>query len=197
MKYYLRPVFVLLALTFFATTSAQADSQEKMIIALKTSDFELMETDISELVIGEARTIETDSGKVIDILRTADGAEIYVDGELLEMDFDEEGLHEQHIVNRHVEIICDEDEECDENVFVLHGENLDGSHLLSPGDESFIIHEEIEIECTDDNGETSCTDKMVWMSDDEDIDIEDLHEMHINQEGHKVIIIKTEIDTDD
>ncbi len=37
------------------------------------------------------KTIETDSGKIIDILRTADGAEIYVDGELLEMNFDDEG----------------------------------------------------------------------------------------------------------
>ena len=197
MKHYLQPVFVLMALALLATTSVQAGNQEKMVIALKTSDFELTETDISELAIGEAQTIETESGKVIDILRTADGAEIYVDGELLEMNFDKEGLHEQHMVKKHVEIICDDDEECDENVFVLHGEDHDISHLVSADGENIVIHEEIEIECTDDDGETSCTDKMVWMSDDGDIDIEELHEMHKNQEGHKVIVIKKEIDTDD
>ncbi len=197
MKYCLEPFFVLLALAFLATTSVQADTQEKMVIALKTSDFELTETDISELAIGEAQTIETESGKVIDILRTADGAEIYVDGELLEMNFDEEGLHEQHMVKKHVEIICDDDEDCDENVFVLHGEDHDISQLVSPDGETIVIHKEIEIECTDDEGETSCSDKMVWISDDEDIDIEELHEMHKNQEGHKVIVIRKEIDTDD
>jgi hypothetical protein len=197
MKHYLKPAFVLLALALLATTTVQADTLEKMVIALKTSDFEVTETDISELAIGEAQTIETESGKVIDILRTADGAEIYVDGELLDTNFDEEGLHEQHMVKTHVEIICDDDEECDENVFVLHGEDHDTSHLVSPHGENIVIHKEIEIECTDDEGETSCTDKMVWMSDDEDIDIDELHKMHKNQEGHKVIVIKKEIDTHD
>ena len=31
--------------------------------------------------LGESQTIETNNGKVIDLLRTADGVEIYVDGE--------------------------------------------------------------------------------------------------------------------
>ena len=197
MKHYFKPIFALLALALLATTSVQADTQEKMVIALKTSDFEVAETDISELAIGEAKTIETESGKIIDILRTADGAEIYVDGELLEMNFDEEGLHEQHMVKKHVEIICDDDENCDENVFVLHGEDHDISHMVDADGENVVIHEEIEIECTDDAGETSCTDKMVWISGDEDIDIEELHEMHENQEGHKIIVIKKEIETND
>lgn len=197
MKHYLNPVFVLLALALLATTSVQADTREKMVIALKTSDFELTETDISQLAIGEAQTIETESGKVIDILRTADGAEIYVDGELLEMNFDEEGLHEQHMVKKHVEIICDDNEECDEDVFVVHAEDHDISHLVSPDGENIVIHKEIAIECTDDEGETSCSDKMVWISDDEDIDIEELHQLHKDQDGHKVIVIKKEIDTDD
>ncbi len=57
-----------------------------MVIALNTDDFNLHETDISELTIGESQTIGTDSGKVIDLLRTADGVEVYIDGELLDMD---------------------------------------------------------------------------------------------------------------
>ena len=98
--------------------TVQAETEETMIIALKTDDFELMKTDISTLAIGESQTIETEGGKVIDILRTADGAEIYVDGELLEMDIDHEGLHQEHSMTRHIEIICNDDEERDENVIV-------------------------------------------------------------------------------
>jgi len=130
MKHYLKPIFALAALTLLAASLAQAETREKMIIALKTTDFELTETDISTLAIGESQTIETDSGKVIDILRTADGAEIYVDGELLEMDFDSEGLHEDHMVRKHVEIICDTDDDCEENVVILTGDEGEDSHKV-------------------------------------------------------------------
>ena len=130
MKGYLKPIFALVALALLMTGTVQADSEEKMIIALKTDDFEMTETDISSLAVGESQTIETDSGQVIDLLRTADGVEIYVDGELLEMDFDSEGLHEEgshgdHMIMKHVEIICDDDEECDKNVFVFTGDDTD------------------------------------------------------------------------
>ena len=98
MKHYLRPVFALFALALLTSGYVFAETREKMIIALQTDDFELAETDISSLAIGEAKTIETDSGKVIDILRTNDGAEIYVDGELLEMNFNEDNLHEENMM---------------------------------------------------------------------------------------------------
>jgi len=148
MKHYLKPVFVLATFAFLAASSAHADTEEKMVIALKTDDFELTETDISALAIGEGQTIETESGKVIDILRTADGAEVYVDGELLEMNFDHEGLHEEHMVRKHVEIICDEDEDCDKNIVILSGD-------------------------------------------------EELHEMHQGGQGHKVIVIKKKVVSED
>ncbi len=148
MKHYLKPIFVLATFALLASTSVQAESEEKMIIVLKTDQFELMETDISALAIGEAQTIETDSGKIIDILRTADGAEIYIDGELLEMDFDHEGLHEGHMVTKHVEIICDNDEECDETVMLFDGE---------------------------------------------DLDLERIHEMHMDGGNHKIIVIEKEV----
>lgn len=125
MKHYLKPVFALATFAFLAASSVQAGSEEKMIIALKTDNFELTETDISTLAVGEAQTIETDSGKVIDILRTTDGVEIYVDGELLEINLDQDGLHEQHMVRKHVEIICDGDEGCDENIIMLTSETSD------------------------------------------------------------------------
>jgi hypothetical protein len=96
MKHYLGPVFALLALALLTSASARAQTREKVVIALETDDFELTETDISTLAIGEAQTIETDSSKIIDILRTSAGAEIYVDGELLDMNFNDEGLHAEH-----------------------------------------------------------------------------------------------------
>ncbi len=96
MKTLFKTGLALATFVILAATSVQAENQKKMIVALKTSDFELTETDISSLAVGEAQTIETESGRVIDILRTADGAEIYVDGELLEMNFDDDALHEKH-----------------------------------------------------------------------------------------------------
>ena len=125
MKHYMKAFFSSAVLALLAATSVQAESEEKMVIALKTGDFELLETDVSELVIGESQTIETDSGKVIDILRTTDGVELYIDGELLEMDFSDQGLHEEHMVQKHVEIICSDEEDCDKNVFVVNGEDFD------------------------------------------------------------------------
>ena len=74
-----------LLFTILCAGPAFADTTEKMIIKLKTNAFEIAKTDISDLQVGEAETIVTDSGKIIDLLRTADGVEIYVDGEMLEM----------------------------------------------------------------------------------------------------------------
>ena len=197
MKHYLKPVFVLATFAFLAANSVQADTKEKMVIALKTNDFELTETDISALAIGEGQTIETEGGKVIDILRTADGAEVYVDGELLEMDFDHEGLHEEHMVRKHVEIICDEDEECDKNVVILTGEDDHISDFMTEDGHTVIIHKEIELSCTDGDEGTNCDEKLVWVSEDEDIDLEELHEMHQGEQGHKVIVIKKKVVSED
>jgi len=204
MKGYLKPVFALAAISLLAAGNVQADTEEKMIIALKTDDFEMTETDVSSLAVGESQTIETDSGKVIDLLRTADGVEIYVDGELLEMSFDSEGLHQEsshgdHMIKKHVEIICDSDEECDKNVYVMTGDDTDISSFVTDSGENIVIHKEIELTCTTEEEGTSCSDKMVWISDGEDIDLEELHEMHMNGEGegHKVIVIKKHVVTED
>lgn len=139
MNHYFQPVFTLAAFALLSSLSVQADAQEKMVIALKTNDFELAETDISTLAIGEAQTIETESGRIIDILRTADGAEIYVDGELLEMDLDHEGLHEEHIMEKHVEIVCDSNEECDEDIIILAGDGNEASEWVTADGEDIDI----------------------------------------------------------
>ncbi|NOR18631.1 MAG: hypothetical protein GQ538_00910 [Xanthomonadales bacterium] len=197
MKHYMKAIFSLAVLAFLATASAQAGSAEKMVIALKTDDFELTKTDVGDLAIGESQTIETDSGKVIDILRTADGVELYIDGELLEMDFDGQDLHEEHMVQKHVEIICDDDEECDKNVFVFTGDDNDMSTWISDEGEHVLLHEDIALSCGNDDNETSCSEKIVLISDGEEFDFEELHEMHASGEGHKIIMIKKEVLAED
>lgn len=197
MKYYLKPVFALTMLVLLAATSVQAVAEEKMIIALKTDGFELTETDISSLAVGESQTIETDSGKVIDIIRTAAGAEIYVDGELLLTNLDSEGLHKKLMIKKHVQIICGSDEGCDKHVFILDdGDDINLDWVTDDGDHVF-IHKEIKLSCTDEEEGTSCGDKMVWISEGEDMDLDGLHEMHLSGEGHKIIVIRKELVTQD
>ena len=199
MNYLLKPVFTLVMITFLASTSVQAGSEEKMIIALKTDNDALVETDISELAIGEAKTIETSSGKVIDILRTAEGAELYVDGELLEMDFDDEASQFEHKIKhkikRHVEIVCDEHEECEETEIVVSDEDvlLD---WVSEDDVNIVINEDIEFSCKDDEDGTSCSDKVVWVSEGDDIDLEEIHEIHQGDDDHKVMVIRKKVVTE-
>ena len=134
MKHYLKPVFALSVCAILNATTVLAESEQKMVIALKTDGMELTETDISTLAIGEAQTIETDGGKVIDIIRTSEGAEIYVDGELLEMNFNHEGLHEEHVMEKHVEIICDSGEEefdcADKMIWVSSDEDIEEIHEM-------------------------------------------------------------------
>ena len=190
MKHYLKPIFALATIAILAATSVQAETEEKMVIALKTDSFELTGTDISNLAVGEANTIETESGKIIDILRTADGAEVYIDGELLEMNFDDEGLHEEHLIRKHVEIICDDDKDCDKHVMIHAEDDSDISEWMTEDGDKVIIHKEIELTCTDDEEGTSCSDQMIWISDGDEIDLEKIHKNHVDGEDHKVIVIK-------
>jgi len=190
MKHFSGHIATLAVLVILATTPVLAKSTEKMVVALKTADFELTETDISDLAVGEAQTIETESGKVIDVLRTADGAEIYVDGELLEMNFDDESAHESHAVRKHVEIICHDEEDCEKNVFVIGGEDHDNTGHI-------VLHKEVEVSCSDEEEGTRCEEELVWISDAEEIDIEELHEMHEDGGDHKVIVIKKQVDKQD
>lgn len=193
MKHYLKPFFSLLVIAFLVPTAVLAGDHEKMIIAVKADDFELAETDISDLAVGESHTIETTSGQVIDILRTEQGAEIYIDGELLEIDSSGETLHEEHMMQKHVEVICDNDEECDKNVFVIAGDDTDTAGWVTDDGKNVVIHKEIEITCeSDDEEDPDCNDKMVWVSEGDAIDFEELHQMHLDGDGeaHKVIVVK-------
>jgi len=197
MKYLFRTVLALATLFILAINSVQAETHKKMIVALETNDFELTETDISSLAVGEAQTIETESGKIIDILRTVDGVELYVDGELLEMNFDDDALHEKHMVKKHVEIECESAEDCDKNVFILAGDHDDLPEWITEEGDHVFVHKEIELSCTDDEEGSSCSDTTIWVSGDEDIDLEELHEEHKSAQAHKVIVIRKEVITED
>ena len=197
MKHCLKPILALATTLVLVATSIQAQDEKKMIIALSTDDFELSETDISTLAVGEAKTIETDSGRVIDILRTTDGAEVYVDGELLEMNFDEEGLHEEHMIEKHVEVICEAEEECEKHVVIHVDGDDETTRWLSHDGDKVIIHKEIEITCTDEDDETTCSDEVLWISEGEETDIGKFHKEHADGQGHRIIVIEKKTDIED
>ena len=115
--------------------------QETVVIALSTDDFELAETDISDMEVGDAQTFTTDSGKRIDVLRTEHGAEIYVDGKLIEVgSHGEDVLHEGHkVVNAHVEVICETEDDCEETVWISDDEDIDVDSLHHKGHHEKII----------------------------------------------------------
>lgn len=197
MKHYLAAVFALLIFTLLSPVSSLAEPGEKMVIALETDDFKLAETDISSLAIGEAKTIETDSGRIVDILRTGEGVEIYVDGELLEMNFNNPDLHEDHIMIKHLEIECDDGDACDENITILDQDEHDAAAWVTADGQHIEIRREIEVTCnTGEQGE-QCNEQVILISGDGDIDMEQLHEIHGDGEEHKVIVIKKHLITED
>lgn len=129
------------AATVWAADSGETEKQ--MVIALHTDDFELQETDISHLAVGESETIVTDSGQTIDLLRTGEGVEIYVDGELLEPGLHgDPALHGEHqVIHKRVEVVCEDDGACEKTVWVsddadVHIDASDGAEH-----EVIVLHE--------------------------------------------------------
>ncbi len=201
MKHCLKPVFAIFAVVFFAIAPGYASAEKSMVVSIETDSFKLTDTDISSLAIGESKTIETESGQVVDILRTVDEVEIYIDGELVDLGFDHDPESGIHMISKHVEVSCDDEDEgrCEKHV-VIHTEgDGDTSAWSSDGDDGVIMHEEIEITCADDEGETDCGEHMVWVTNGReiDIDIESQHEEHVDGKGHKVVIIKKKTDSHD
>lgn len=165
-------IFIMSASSIVAGEDPEIVVEKKYVIALSTDDFELEETDLSHLAVGDAETIMTESGKTVDLLRTEEGIEIYIDGELLEFAMGDAELHGSHknVVYADIEIICDEDEECEETVWISEDGDIDLEALHAAGDHKVImIHEDAE------HGEM-------------DVDVEVLHEGH--ETAHKIIKIK-------
>jgi hypothetical protein len=143
MKSKLTLVAAALVLALGTATAVAGDSaeihEERMVIALITDDFELPETDVSHLAVGDAETVFTESGQTIDILRTADGIEIYVDGELIDAGSD---MHGHRVVHKRVEVVCEE-EECEELVWMSEdGETGPDLHEIGAHHEKVIIIKE-------------------------------------------------------
>lgn len=147
-----------LLFTILCAGPAFADTTEKMIIKLKTNAFEIAKTDISNLQVGEAETIVTDSGKIIDLLRTADGVEIYIDGEMLEMpDMSGAslggGMHTIMHKQIHAECVVDVDYEseleCAHGLVFFSDGDSDFEFLHTDGDAHTIIIIEQEVDTID------------------------------------------------
>lgn len=199
MKHRSKPIFTLLAIFTLAGAPLHADDGNQLIIELETDSFKFGPTDVSSLAIGEVKTIETESGAVIDILRTMDELEIYVDGELLSPGFDHDPNLTLHTIKNHVTIICDEDDDHDcENHFLIHTQGDENMTTRINRDSHEVIDiEEIEVICIDEGEETSCASHVVQVGGDGVMNIPSSHQEHIDAEGHKVISIRVEADSND
>ena len=97
------------------------------------------------------------------------------------------------MMQKHVEIICDSDEQCDENVFILSADGNQTSSWVTEDGETVVIHKEVEHSCTDDSDTGHCAKKVVRIYDDGEAGDHELHELLKNGEGRKVIVVKKEV----
>ena len=178
-------IFLLGAVAAVAGDDETIVKEEKIVIELATDDFELEATDLSHLAVGDAETIVTESGKTIDLLRTEDGVEVYVDGELLDM----EGAHEAHHVTHKIKIVCNDDEsECEELKWISEDGEFDITKHIDGDHKYIVIHDEngdIDVEALADGPHEAHGTVHVIRKHGEDVDIE-LHEEHESE----IIIIK-------
>ena len=63
--------------------SARDGQAPEVLLSVAANDIEITDLDVTHLEIGDAETVRSDDGKTIDVLRNANGYEIYIDGELL------------------------------------------------------------------------------------------------------------------
>jgi hypothetical protein len=164
--------------------------EEKIVIALETDDFAIGETDLSHLAVGDAETIVTESGKTVDLLRTEDGIEVYVDGELIEAG----GAHEAKHVVRQIRVVCDgEEEACVEDMTWM--ERLEDVEIdaLQEGGQKFIVISgedgEFEVEQLPEGVHEAHGSVHIVR----DIDVEVLDEADEMHGEHEVIIIKQKV----
>jgi len=149
----------------FSSPAAEAEEAlaHKAVIALKTNEFELQETDISGLAVGESKTLVTDSGRTVDLLRTETGMEVYVDGVLL--DTGDHGTTEHPNLHQRVELTCTAEDACEKHVWIETGE---------PGaDSEQLVERTVEVMCDD---EDECEHVMVWVGEkgEEHVELEAL-----------------------
>lgn len=125
-----------------AALAGEVVMDQKMVVALKTPHFEIAETDISHLAVGESETLVTDSGRTVELLRTEDGVEVFLDGAKLDIPMD----GEEHVVREEIEIHCDSDEDCESLSWVSEDGEIDLEALEAEGEHrTIVIRKETEI----------------------------------------------------
>jgi len=183
--------FILGVSNVLAGAEPETVVEEKIVIALETDDFAIEETDLSHLAVGDAETIITESGKTVDMLRTEDGVEIYVDGELL----DTGGMHDGHHTVHRIEIICDGDEDdCADLEAMAAIEDIEIDKIHSDGHEVIIVRgdgddADIDIEALT-NGPHEVHGTVHIVKEFENVDIDELDENH----NREVIIIRKKVE---
>ena len=155
-------------------------------------DFELDETDVSSLEVGESMTFYSDEGREILVTREDDGFDISIDGESLDLPRlvggADGGHHGIKVIKK--QFMCDSDEECDHEFINIH-EDTDMQLLHFAGDELALDIEVLhELHC--DNEEDCDHAVKIWHdSGDMDFELEDSSVLDFTDEdGSNVIIIK-------
>lgn len=128
----------LILLSGFAFNGAVvAEDQREMIIAIKTDAVRIEQLDISDLATGDVETIYSDDGKTIDVMKTAEGVEIFIDGEKL--DIPALGIHSTHddgheakhiIMKLHCDSEADEYCAADEQWTIIGDDDVDSSDAI-------------------------------------------------------------------
>ncbi len=167
-----------LIISLFLSWAFVANAEETVIIKLKGDDFNLQETDLSHLAIGESEVIYTESGKELTLTRTEKGVEVLVDGEEIAPmpDFTD--------VECNIEVIVDSDcEDCahDAHEMVVVTE-VDSNNTNC-------LHEDSGHAWVSDIGEKHIIKRIKVNAEDGDV----VHEV----KKHMIIIHEQEIETID
>jgi hypothetical protein len=173
--------------SFLLAGSALANEEKSVVMKIKSDVTGVISADLSDLEVGDAKTIVTDDGKTVDLLRTKDGFEVYIDGELIEMPHmtvdHSDGLHK-----RTIRVECTDDTECEEHHNLMFISESELSDVESVGEIHKIVEihggdlESIDIEQLHEIEEDG---ELIWISEDEDVTIDGDVET-------KVIVLKRE-----
>lgn len=158
-----------LTLALAGSTLAWADTAElhtEKVIAIDSGNGSLIELDVSDLQDGEAMEAIGEDGTRVDVIKSADGLELYVDGQLL----DEFGRAMELASDKDLHMIrtaCDDEGETEQ---CAHVTALVKEHLtLTDGED---ISKIIKIDC---RSEDECMD-LAWI--DELAQGSDIHVEH-------------------
>jgi hypothetical protein len=164
-------VVSLLLTTPLAAEDLDPAADKKIFVAVKADDLDLARTDISHLAVGDAETVHTESGRTVDLLRTEEGVEVYVDGERVAMG--PHGDAEPGEVHKRIQIICDDEAaegDCEELAMLDHGD-IDLEAMAAAGQHVIVIR--------DGEGEGG-----------DEVTISEDVEHHAEGEVHKIIVIE-------